>query len=108
MNPAARWETAALYDRRELWGTEARAFAGNFLYSTGANERAGRYTAGHFDLPLRNCTIHLDDRLVVDSGRLVAELAAERACFVKIKRAECARWAAAVTDWEHQEHSRFF
>ncbi len=78
MNPAARWETAALYDRRELWGTEARAFAGNFLYSTGANERAGRYTAGHFDLPLRNCTIHLDDRLVVDHGRLVAELTGDR------------------------------
>lgn len=30
------------------------------------------------------------------------------ACFVKIKRAECARWAAAVTDWEHQEYGRFF
>jgi glutamine synthetase len=30
------------------------------------------------------------------------------ACLVKIKRAECARWAAAVTDWEHQEYGRFF
>ena len=71
---AARWETTLLYDRRELWGTEARAFAGNFLYSTGANEHAGRFAAGHFDLPMRQCTIHLDDRLVVDRGTLVAEL----------------------------------
>ena len=31
--------------------TEQRAFAGNFLYSTGANEVAGRHTLGHYDLP---------------------------------------------------------
>ena len=47
----------AIYDTREMWGTEARAFAGNFLYSTGANENAGRFTAGHFDLPMRGCTV---------------------------------------------------
>ena len=58
MNEAARWEAVELYDRRETWGTEARALAGNFLYSTGANEIAGRFTAGHFDLPMRHCTVH--------------------------------------------------
>jgi 2,5-dihydroxypyridine 5,6-dioxygenase len=75
MNPAARWDTAMLYDRRELWGTEARAFAGNFLYSTGANEHAGRFAAGHFDLPMRSCSVFLDDRAVVVEGTLVPELA---------------------------------
>ncbi len=70
MNPAARWDVLALYDRRELWGTEVRAFAGNFLYSTGANEVAGRYTLGHFDLPLRGCTVLLDGRPVVEAGVL--------------------------------------
>ncbi|MEN9505702.1 MAG: hypothetical protein RI958_1628 [Actinomycetota bacterium] len=75
MNPAARWDASQLYDRRETWGTEARAWAGNVLYSTGANETAGRFTAGHFDLPMRDCTVELDGRLVVDHGRLVAELA---------------------------------
>jgi len=74
MNQFARWDAAQLYDRRETWGTEARAYAGNFLYSTGANETAGRFTAGHFDLPMRNCTVRLDDRLVVADGELVAEL----------------------------------
>ncbi len=74
MNPAARWETVELYDRRETWGTEARAIAGNVLYSCGANETAGRFTAGHFDLPMRNCTVRLDDRLVVDHGVLVPGL----------------------------------
>jgi 2,5-dihydroxypyridine 5,6-dioxygenase len=75
MNTSARWDAAELYDRRETWGTEARAYAGNFLYSTGANEVAGRFTAGHFDLPMRAHTIRLDDRLVVDDGVLTAELA---------------------------------
>ena len=74
MNQFARWDAAQLYDRRETWGTEARAYAGNFLYSTGANETAGRFTAGHFDLPMRNCTVRLDDRTVVVDGELVAEL----------------------------------
>ena len=75
MNPAARWDVLALYDRRELWGTEVRAFAGNFLYSTGANETAGRFTAGHFDLPMRHCSVTLDGSPVVTDGRLIADLA---------------------------------
>ena len=49
-----------MYDRRDTNGTELRAFAGNFLFSTGANEFAGRFTEGHFDIPVRNCTIALD------------------------------------------------
>jgi len=75
MNPAARWDAMTFYDRRDFNGTELRAFAGNFLYSTGANEVAGRHTLGHFDLPLRNCTVALDGKTVVDSGRLLPPLA---------------------------------
>jgi len=74
MNPAARWDAMALYDKRDINGTELRAFAGNFLYSTGANEVAKRYTLGHFDLPLRNCTIALDDTVIVEKGRLQGDL----------------------------------
>ena len=71
MNEAARYEALAMYDRRDTNGTEMRAFAGNFLFSTGANEFAKRYTKGHFDLPVRNCTITLDGEPVVEEGRLV-------------------------------------
>jgi 2,5-dihydroxypyridine 5,6-dioxygenase len=71
LNHGARWDSMALYDKRDFNGTELRAFAGNFLYSTGANEVAGRHTAGHFDLPLRHCSIRLDGSLVVDEGRLL-------------------------------------
>jgi 2,5-dihydroxypyridine 5,6-dioxygenase len=33
---------------------------------------AGRHTRGHFDLPLRNCTVELDGVPVIARGRLVA------------------------------------
>jgi 2,5-dihydroxypyridine 5,6-dioxygenase len=70
LNPRARYEALAMYDRRDTNCTELRAFAGNFLYSTGANEFAKRYTEGHFDLPLRGCTVALDGETVVEEGRL--------------------------------------
>ncbi|AOZ00513.1 peptidase M29 [Cupriavidus sp. USMAHM13] len=70
LNPAARWDAMTFYDKRDCNGTELRAFAGNFLYSTGANEVAGRHTLGHFDLPLRHCTITLDGHPEVEQGRL--------------------------------------
>ncbi len=75
MNPAARWDAMAMYDKRDFNGTELRAFAGNFLYSTGANETAGRHTQGHFDLPMRNCTITLDGEEIVKKGVLQGDLA---------------------------------
>lgn len=71
LNAHARYEALAMYDRRDTNGTEVRAFAGNFLYSTGANEFADRFTQGHFDLPLRGCTIALDGTAVVEAGKLV-------------------------------------
>jgi len=71
LNRRARYEALAMYDQRDTNGTELRAFAGNFLYSTGANEFAQRFTQGHFDLPLRGCTVTLDDTVVVHDGELV-------------------------------------
>ena len=71
LNAAARWDSMALYDKRDFNGTELRAFAGNFLYSTGANEVAGRHTQGHFDLPMRGCTVTLDGVPVVAAGQVL-------------------------------------
>lgn len=72
MNERARWDALVMYDRADVNGTEQRAFAGNFLYSTGANEVAGRHTLGHFDLPFRHCTVELDGKAVVREGKLAA------------------------------------
>ena len=59
-----------MYDRQLTNGTELRAVAGNFLFSTGANEFAGRYTQGHFDIPVMRTTIAIDGMEVVRAGEL--------------------------------------
>ena len=74
LNPNARWDALTMYDKQQVNCTELRAFAGNFLISTGANEFAKRYTSCHFDLPMRNCNIKLDNQLIVNSGKLVGPL----------------------------------
>ena len=71
LNPKARYEALTMYDQRDTNGTELRAYAGNFLFSTGANEFAGRFTEGHFDLPVRGCDIVLDGVAAVKGGEVV-------------------------------------
>jgi 2,5-dihydroxypyridine 5,6-dioxygenase len=75
MNAACRPDAMRLLDRAEHNGTELRAIAGSFLYSTGANEVAGRYTRGHFDLPMFGCTVALDGEAIVVDGVLQPPLA---------------------------------
>jgi 2,5-dihydroxypyridine 5,6-dioxygenase len=71
LNRKARYEALAMYDRQHSNGTELRAVAGNFLFSTGANEFAGRYTAGHFDIPVMRTTIAIDGTEVIKNGVLL-------------------------------------
>jgi len=71
LNKKARYEALTMYDKSDLNGTELRALSGCFLYSIGANEFANRFTDGHFDLPMMECTILLDDKVVVDKGLVV-------------------------------------
>jgi 2,5-dihydroxypyridine 5,6-dioxygenase len=70
LNRAARYEALAMYGQRDTNGTELRAVAGNMLFSTGANEFAGRFTAGHFDIPVMGCDIELDGEAVIRRGVL--------------------------------------
>ena len=71
LNSRARYEALTMYDKSDTNGTELRALAGNFLYSTGSNEFADRFTRGHFDLPILNCDILLDGEPEVISGQVV-------------------------------------
>lgn len=71
LNVKARYEALTMYDQRDTNGTELRAVAGNFLFSTGANEFAGRYSAGHFDIPVMRTTITVDETVVVRLGALL-------------------------------------
>ena len=47
-----------------------RGFAGNFLFSTGPNTQGGgtRVTQGHYDLPMKDCTVYLDNDMIIDHG----------------------------------------
>ena len=74
LNPQCRWDAIALYgDAPERARAAARSFPGNFLFSTGPNTQGGgkRTTRGHYDAPMRNCTIALDGRIVVEDGSIV-------------------------------------
>ena len=73
LNPQALWYGLALNgDVPEVSRAAARTFPGNFLFSTGPNSQGGgkRTTRGHYDVPMRDCTIALDGKVVVDKGRL--------------------------------------
>ena len=74
LNPRARWDCIALYgDEPERSYAATRAFPGNFLFSTGPNSQGGgtRTTRGHYDVPMRDCTIMLDNDVIIDGGHIV-------------------------------------
>lgn len=62
LQPRAHWSMLAHYNKETHIGMDARAFEGNFLWSMGPNNEAGgnRTTACHIDIPMRNCSVHLD------------------------------------------------
>lgn len=74
LNPQCRWDSIALYgDSPERSRAAARSFPGNFLFSTGPNTQGGgkRTTRGHYDVPMRGCTVALDQRVIIEDGRIV-------------------------------------
>ena len=76
LNPQARWDHIALAgDDPEHSHANARTFPGNFLFSTGPNTQGGgtRNTKGHYDVPMRDCTVILDNDIAIERGRFVDE-----------------------------------
>jgi 2,5-dihydroxypyridine 5,6-dioxygenase len=80
MDEKAQWEFMATSPMGGLTnGVDGRSFYGNVLFSTGPNAELGgtNDTGCHLDLPMRNCDLYLDNRLIVKQGQLVpAELRA--------------------------------
>ncbi|AZY48911.1 hypothetical protein [Bordetella avium] len=70
LQPRAQWSMLAHYDKEAHIGMDARAFEGNFLWSMGPNNEAGgaRTTACHIDIPMRRCSVTLDDQAMVIDG----------------------------------------
>ena len=54
-------------------GMDGRAYYGNVLFSLGPDTEFGgdNDTACHMDLPMRDCTLHLDDEIIIDDGEFV-------------------------------------
>jgi len=74
LNPQARWDTIALYGpQQDRINAAGRVWAGNFLFSTGPNTQGGgtRDTKGHYDVPMRDCTVILDGDVIIDQGKFV-------------------------------------
>jgi 2,5-dihydroxypyridine 5,6-dioxygenase len=75
LNTRARWSRLALLDKHQTNGNDGRAFAGNFMFSTGPNTDAGgtRDTLCHLDIPMRNCSVSLDGVPMTQEGKVVAD-----------------------------------
>ena len=73
MLETAKWGILAT-DRRGM-GMHGRSFYGNVLFSTGPNAELGgsNDTLCHVDVPMRNCTLYLDDEPIVVDGDIVVE-----------------------------------
>lgn len=71
LNERAQWYSLAFDD--QVFGMDGRAFYGNVLFSLGPNSELGgtNDTLCHLDLPMKNCTLYLDDQLVVKDGEVV-------------------------------------
>jgi len=74
LHPRARWNCIEMFGP-ERCVAHGRAFAGNFLFSTGPNTQGGgkRATRGHYDAPMRDCSVFLDGEKVIDRGRIVVD-----------------------------------
>lgn len=69
LNEKARWTGEGV----GAFGAEGRSYYGNVLFSTGPNVELGgkNDTHCHLDLPMRGCTLYLDDELIVKDGKVV-------------------------------------
>ena len=56
-------------------GNDGRAFYGNFMFSTGPNLAGGgtRDTLCHLDMPMRDCSVYLDNEPMVIRGAVIPE-----------------------------------
>jgi 2,5-dihydroxypyridine 5,6-dioxygenase len=72
LHPGAHWDQILLYGNDlEHIASSGRVFSGNFLFSTGPNNDMGgkRTTKGHIDTPMVDCTVLLDDEVIMERGK---------------------------------------
>jgi len=81
LDPRAHWHGLTPGEFPGGMGMELRSFYGNVLFSTGPNNELGgpNDTACHLDIPMRNCSLFLDDvPIVLDGDIAVKEMQSRR------------------------------
>ena len=75
MNPNAKWHGMEPGLFPGGMGMEARSYLGNVMFSTGPNNELGgsNDTSCHLDIPMRGCSLFLDDEAVVLDGEIVVK-----------------------------------
>jgi 2,5-dihydroxypyridine 5,6-dioxygenase len=71
LQPKARWSALGLFDKNQTVGMEARAFYGNFLFSTGPS--LNRKTKCHMDIPMRHCSFSIDGVPMTIDGDVIPD-----------------------------------
>jgi 2,5-dihydroxypyridine 5,6-dioxygenase len=79
MNHRARWDalTIGAWDADNAGtrgiGMDSRSFYGSVMFSTGPTVEFGgtNSTACHMDMPMRGCSVWLDDELIIDRDRVI-------------------------------------
>jgi 2,5-dihydroxypyridine 5,6-dioxygenase len=82
MNPKAKWHRLAPGEFPGGMGMEPRSFYGNVMFSSGPNSElgGGNDTPCHLDIPMRNCSLLLDDEpILIDGEIVVKDIQMERA-----------------------------
>lgn len=71
INEKARWD--ALVMNPNAMGMDNRGYEGCVMFATGPNSEFGgsNHTPCHFDIPMRNCTLYIDGKLVIEAGQIV-------------------------------------
>jgi 2,5-dihydroxypyridine 5,6-dioxygenase len=74
LQPKAKWTGLGIRDKSQSLGMDARAYYGNFLFSTGPNAEAGgaNTSACHVDIPMASCSVYLDNEPMTLDGDVVA------------------------------------
>ena len=70
-NPYCRWDNMELNgSHNDRNNGNARGLMGSFLWSTGPNTQGGgkRATTGHYDVPMMNCDVYLDEEKIIEDG----------------------------------------
>lgn len=73
LDDKAVWDFMGTRAGGQTVGQDGRAYNGGVLFSTGPNTELGgtNDTHCHMDIPLRNCSLYLDGKVVVERGQVV-------------------------------------